>query len=200
MPDVFHCEIKTALGFEEKDRDSLADIIWSAFHTKADWIYKNDAQKEKEVMRALPLPENTIVARIGDKIVGFLVFKTSQTIKAKNKPLEEAMMRHRNWRTLLFLLLSHKPEEDELYIFLIAASPEARGAGVGTRLLHAAYDIARERGLQCATLHVVQDNPRAKQLYNREGFVDEEELHLPWFIPRRVFSFKAAWFQRKSLA
>jgi ribosomal protein S18 acetylase RimI-like enzyme len=199
MTDASHTEITTAIGFEEKDRESLADIIWSAFHAKADWIYKNDVQKEKEVMRALPVPESTIVARIGDRVVGFLIFKTSQTNQA-NKPLEEVMRRHRNWRTAFLLLLAHRPERDELYIFLIAASAGARGAGVGTALLRRACDIARERGLARATLHVIEENPRAKRLYDREGFVDAERIRLPWFLPRRVFSFKAAWFQRKALA
>ena len=48
MTDFSPCEIKTALGFEDKDRDTLVDISWPAFHAKADWIYKSDVQKEKE--------------------------------------------------------------------------------------------------------------------------------------------------------
>lgn len=152
-----------------------------------------------EVMRVLPLPENTIVAKIGDKIAGYLIFKTSQT-NTVNKPLEAVMRRHRNWRSLFFLLLEHKPEKDEFYIFMLAVSEEARGTGVGTKLLHKAYKVARERGLKCATLHVIQDNPHAKRLYIREGFVDVEQVRIPWYLPRSVFSFKAAWFQRKALA
>jgi ribosomal protein S18 acetylase RimI-like enzyme len=199
MPDVSQGEIKLAIGFEEKDRESLAQIIWPAFHTKADWIYEKNVQKQMEVMRVLPMPENTIVAKIDDKIVGLLNFKTCQT-NPVNKPLDEVMTRHRNWRSIFFLLLEHKPENDEFYIFMLAVSEEARGAGVGKKLLHKAYEIATEQGLKCATLHVIQENLQAKRLYLREGFVDVEQLSMPWYLPRRVFPFKAAWFQRKALA
>ena len=48
MTDFSPCEIKTALGFEDKDRDTLVDIFWPAFDAKADWIYKSDVQKERE--------------------------------------------------------------------------------------------------------------------------------------------------------
>jgi ribosomal protein S18 acetylase RimI-like enzyme len=196
MTGVSQNEIKTEIGLLEKDRESLADICWEAFKTKADWIYKNNVQKEKEVMRMLPLPENVIIARINDKIVGYLIFKTSQGYRV-NKPLREVLRRHRNWRSILFMLLAHKPTKDEFYIFMIAVSSEARGMGVGTALLQRAYALARVLRLRSATLHVVQENPDAKRLYNREGFVEEKQLCLPWFIPRSVFGFKTAWFLRK---
>ena len=50
MTDLSPSEIKTALGFEDGDRDTLVDIFWPAFkfHAKVDWIYKSDVQKEKE--------------------------------------------------------------------------------------------------------------------------------------------------------
>jgi ribosomal protein S18 acetylase RimI-like enzyme len=198
MTDTSRSEIKTDLGFEEKDRESLVDIMWPAFHTKADWIYKNDEQKEREAMRELPVPETTIVARINDKVVGFLIFQTSQS-NPKNKPLKEVLIRHRNWRTLFFiLLLAHMTGKDEFYIFMVAVSEAARGKGIGSELLHKAYEVARGRGLKYATLNVIEENQGAKRLYNREGFVDVEHIRLPGFL-QRVFSFKGAWLQRKDL-
>jgi GNAT superfamily N-acetyltransferase len=54
---------------------------------------------------------------------------------------------------------------DELYV-----EPALRGAGIGTRLLAAAYETARELGARTLDLEVVAGHERAAQLYLREGF------------------------------
>jgi ribosomal protein S18 acetylase RimI-like enzyme len=194
--DISDGEITTTVGFETKDIDSLADIGLSGFHAKMEWISKGDAEKEKEMMRALQNPANTVVARIDGKVIGFLIFHLQSTIVV-SRQIQQIMAQ--NWRSLLFLLLLHKPAKDEMFIFMLAVSPEARGMGVGTKLLGKAYEITQEKGLSTATLHVVEENTSAKRLYSREGFVDEELMRLPPFLDR-VFGFRAAWFMRKVLA
>jgi ribosomal protein S18 acetylase RimI-like enzyme len=186
-------------GFEENDREALASICWSAFHKKYDWIYKKNVRKEKELMAVLPMPEDTVVARIDDKVVGYVSFKTSRSNPDNNAPLHEVVNRHRNWRSVFFHAIEHNPETDELYITMIAVSAETRGKGVGKKLLHKVYETARERELKYVTLHVIFENPDAKRLYNSEGFVDEKQLTLRCCLPR-VFSFTGSWFQRKTLA
>lgn len=52
-------------------------------------------------------------------------------------------------------------------------APAARGQGLGRRLLEAAIDGAKERGITRIELSVRIDNPVAKQLYERCGFVVE---------------------------
>ena len=54
----------------------------------------------------------------------------------------------------------------------LAVLPSHRGKGVGTALLDAATERARELGCCKLTLEVIQSNTRAHQLYNRKGFVD----------------------------
>jgi RimJ/RimL family protein N-acetyltransferase len=48
-----------------------------------------------------------------------------------------------------------------------------RGQGIGTALLRAALDAAKAKGLTRIELTVRADNPRARQLYERFGFVHE---------------------------
>lgn len=54
--------------------------------------------------------------------------------------------------------------------------PEARGQGVGERLLRACIDKARTKGLTRIYLHVRADSQRAIRLYRRVGFADEAVL------------------------
>ena len=58
---------------------------------------------------------------------------------------------------------------DELYL-----EPAARGRGLGTALLAAACDWARGQGAEVARLEVNRHNPRAKALYLRHGFRDDD--------------------------
>ena len=60
------------------------------------------------------------------------------------------------------------PEEGELYA--IYALPEAWGSGAGGALLDAAVDALRERGYPEAILWVLEDNPRPRRFYEREGW------------------------------
>jgi ribosomal protein S18 acetylase RimI-like enzyme len=54
--------------------------------------------------------------------------------------------------------------------------PEARSAGIGTRLVEEVESRLRERGISHLSLHVLVSNPRARDLYKRLGFADHELL------------------------
>lgn len=58
---------------------------------------------------------------------------------------------------------------DELYL-----EPSARGRGLGAALLAAACDWARARGAEVVRLEVNRHNPRAKALYLRHDFRDDD--------------------------
>jgi RimJ/RimL family protein N-acetyltransferase len=49
---------------------------------------------------------------------------------------------------------------------------ERRSQGIGTQLLRRALRLARGRGVSHATICVDTDNPRARSLYERLGFVE----------------------------
>ena len=61
------------------------------------------------------------------------------------------------------------PLIDELYL-----EPSARGRGLGAALLAAACDWARARGAEVVRLEVNRHNPRAKELYLRNDFRDDD--------------------------
>jgi len=60
--------------------------------------------------------------------------------------------------------------DEEAPEFSIALVPEARGRGIGTSLLSALLDLARDMGFPRISLSVAIANP-ARRLYERFGFV-----------------------------
>ncbi len=58
------------------------------------------------------------------------------------------------------------------YVNVLAAYPEHRGRGYGTRLLALAEDIARDQELSAMSLIVASGNEGAGRLYQRIGYVE----------------------------
>lgn len=60
--------------------------------------------------------------------------------------------------------------ENEWYLDSIAVRADQRGRGIGAQLLEALPQFATQLGANKIGLSVDDDNPRAKQLYERQGF------------------------------
>lgn len=60
---------------------------------------------------------------------------------------------------------------DEAEVANVAVAPEARGQGVGARLLDEALDAARRKGSASVYLEVRDSNAPARALYASRGFV-----------------------------
>jgi ribosomal protein S18 acetylase RimI-like enzyme len=88
------------------------------------------------------------------------------------------------WRGSLLWALSREVDNDRFLVDGICVAREHRGMGVGSRLLTALYDEAAERGYRSIRLDVVDDNRRARALYERQGFLATrtEELGLLRFL------------------
>lgn len=61
-------------------------------------------------------------------------------------------------------------EEEQRELFAIYVLPEAWGSAAGPGLMRAALDAMRGRGAAGAILWVLDDNPRARRFYEREGW------------------------------
>jgi ribosomal protein S18 acetylase RimI-like enzyme len=105
--------------------------------------------------------------------VGFLGIANYQkrSIKINKDVLIELMgsfggkMAYKPMSAALEKLNTNSP--DEVYIDYIAASPEHRSKGIGTKLIEYVRD---NLGYKYLMLEVFTKNPRAKELYERLGF------------------------------
>jgi ribosomal protein S18 acetylase RimI-like enzyme len=78
------------------------------------------------------------------------------------------------------LMLDTMPDEvtrmPQAFIAYMAVEPSLRRYGIGSRLLAAAEDEARKRGLPYMGLMVTEDNAAARALYERAGYLTERRL------------------------
>lgn len=62
----------------------------------------------------------------------------------------------------------------------LATMPELRGLGIGTRLISQLEEKIRQHGLHTAILGVEIDNPDAKRLYDRLGYIEYDQTQESW--------------------
>jgi ribosomal protein S18 acetylase RimI-like enzyme len=83
-------------------------------------------------------------------------------------------------RAGFILMLDTMPDEvtrmPQGFVAYMAVEPLERRYGIGSRLLSAAEDEARRRGLPYMGLMVTEDNAAARALYERAGYVTERRL------------------------
>ncbi|EXJ23493.1 Acetyltransferase, GNAT family [Alkalibacterium sp. AK22] len=68
--------------------------------------------------------------------------------------------------------------EGEWYLDSLVTRADYRGRGVGKELMEAAYAKAHAMGLPVVGLNVDHDNPRARKLYEAQGFKKVKEVRL----------------------
>ena len=78
------------------------------------------------------------------------------------------------------LLVDDLPDDvtglPQAFLAYMAVEPELRHRGIGTALLRAAEDEARQRGLPYIALMVTEQNEAARLLYERAGYATERRL------------------------
>ena len=83
-------------------------------------------------------------------------------------------------RVGFILMLDTMPDEvtrmPQGFVAYMAVEPSHRGRGIASRLLAAAEDEARRRGLPYMGLMVTEDNAAARALYERAGYLTERRL------------------------
>jgi len=92
------------------------------------------------------------------------------------------------FRTMLLMLLDSKVAPGDLYLDGIAVAPAHRGQGIGTGLIAAFENRARDNGFATVSLEVIDTNSRARQLYSRLGYQEVATHSMGPFS--RLFGFR----------
>jgi len=160
-------------GFTEEERDTVASLYWEAFGRKLRPGFR-DESTGVAVVRAVLRRDHMLVARRGDDVLGVCGFYEAGAgaadfgwshLRRTLSPL--AALR----ASVVLSVLSRSPRPDSLVLDGICVERHARGLGIGTSLLEAASEAARRRKARAVRLSVIDGNPRARALYERQGFV-----------------------------
>ncbi len=69
------------------------------------------------------------------------------------------------------------------YLYSIRIKPPFRSLGIGSKLLKIIEDDLVNQGIKIATLNVAKDNPRAQELYQRQGYIITAHEPGAWSYP-----------------
>ena len=185
--------VTVSKGFSPDERPMAAALFWQAFAAKLHKVMGPEERGLAFFEQALN-PNFALVARDSyGQILGLAGFKTNEGGLAGGSLSDLARVYGwfgALWRGTVLSVLERDLKPGVFQMDGIFVAAEARGKGVGTTLLSAIKDEARSRGMTEVQLDVIDTNPRAQALYEREGFkpVGYEETG----PLRYVFGFSSA--------
>lgn len=180
-------------GLHDELRDQAARLYWEAFGGKLGRVLGPD-EKALTFFRRVIRGDHCFAALDDDgKLTGVAGYKTPAGSFAGGSWADLSAVYGRwggRWRGSLLWGLSRDVDNDRFLIDGICVARAHRGKGVGSMLLAALYQEAAERGYRSIRLDVIQDNFRARALYERQGFLPTrtEELGLL----RHLFGFASS--------
>ena len=185
--------VTVAPGFSEAQRATAAALFWQAFSTKLGFLMRPEPKAHRFLAAVLD-PTHAISATASDgTLLGIAGFKTADGAFVGGTMRDFAGVYGwfgTAWRVPLLALLERDLAPDSLLMDGIFVHGQARGQGIGTQLLDAIKAEAIARNLRHVRLDVIDNNPRARALYERQGFTPGEVSSLGPL--RHVFGFNCA--------
>lgn len=160
-------------GLHPQFRTQAARLYWEAFGGKLGRVLGPDDRALRFFQRVIR--GDLCFAAVDDEsqLIGLAGYKTPAGSFAGGTwdDLTEVYGRWGGrWRGGLLWALGREVDNDRFLIDGICVAKAHRSKGVGSMLLAALYQEAEERGYRSIRLDVVQDNWRARALYERQGF------------------------------
>ena len=180
-------------GLPREHRRAAAALYWQAFGGKLGHVLGPDPKALVFLDRVIRADHAIVALGTGDRLVGLAGFKTPQGAFAGGTLAD---LRHvygtpgAVWRGVLLRLLGREVDNARFLMDGICVARDARGQGVGTRLVEAICDEARLRGYAEVRLDVIDTNWRARALYERLGFHAAGIEHIGPL--RWIFGFRSA--------
>ncbi|MEM7534651.1 MAG: GNAT family N-acetyltransferase [Chloroflexota bacterium] len=193
-------QINYQIGFPDEERQRAASLYDAAFGEKFGIGIPNKTQRLAVLADGFE-PSRSITAVHEGHVVGMAGFHDQES-SLTGGITAEILRRHTGWLGMLravvvFAFFERKPKPDELLMDGITVDPAMRGQGVGTGLLRELFVYAKEQGYQTIRLDVINTNPRARSLYEREGFVATETASFAFL--EGILGFSASTTMQKEV-
>lgn len=180
------------LGLAPEHRRAAAALYWQAFGDKLGRVMGPEPRAMAFLDRVIRA-DHVITAVEDGALLGVIGFKTPKGAFAGGGPADLRAVygvAGGAWRGALLRMLSRDLDRERFLIDGICVAPEARGRGIGSRLIAALCDEARARGYREVRLDVIDSNWRARALYERQGFAAIRTE--PMGALRHVFGFASS--------
>lgn len=183
-----HVEVLPALP--ESLRLAAGQVLWEAFSEKM--LNVLGRRNPAEVLARTMVPDHVMVAVEGTahdshvRVLGVAAVADDDGLPldlGKDQLVAEFGPLLGRLRAFAGMFLQSKARSGELELSFIAVAPDARGSGVGQVLLDAVEARARSAGMLAVRLEVVNNNPRARSLYERYGYRHARRVNLPFLKP-----------------
>ena len=183
----------------EEFRRQAAEIVYFAFQQKLTPLIGSPEQGIAIIETAFD-PAFAVAAYCQDRPVGIAGMYYGG--HGFLKPQRSEFSRQFGWlqgmmRFAVFRLFAQAHGQKDMYLHTLAVAPAMRGKGIGTLLLDAVFQIARDKGYRSVSLEVVDTNRDARRLYERIGFVATHTHYFPYL--RGIAGFSASTEMVKSL-
>lgn len=180
-------------GFTPHERQQIAALYWEAFGAKLHYVLGPRPKALRFITDQLSSDFALVARGTESGILGVAGFKTAEGALIGGELSDLARVYgwlSTLWRGPLLGMVERDVAADVLLMDGICVSAEARGLGLGTALLRAIKDEATAQGLSSVRLDVIDTNPRARALYEREGFKEIGQENLGPLS--HVFGFKSS--------
>lgn len=171
-------EIIITQSIHAVQKNEVARLYHRAFYKKfsALWLFIKEERKVVPVLRESIHFQDGFYAVLEGNVIGFVGIETGErfyTQLSLSAFLKAYNIVSASWRYMaygLYRLFHGRTGSDAVHIDPIVVSSEARGMGVGTKLLEAVFNYAKKHRKRKVILEVVDTNPRARKLYEKMGF------------------------------
>lgn len=200
-----HNELTITNVLTREQTEQAAGVYYEAFKYKLQylWLFTNKRQQAISFLTRSLMIKNGLYAIKAGRVIGLVGMQKNKEsyidatfrLFLKTFGWFGASWRYAAFKVYKFFVGS--PKEHELRIDWLAVAGEARGLGVGSKLLQKVQEIASDMGRTSLVLEVVDTNPQARRLYERIGFVHTSTTKLG-FITSRA-GFKAVHYMSKPI-
>lgn len=178
-------------GVSDAARKDAVTLFWTAFKGKLLPVMKPESSAIAFFNQVID--PNFAISAVGDDgvLLGIAGFKTARGSFMGGDLKDLASVYGwigGTWRGVILSLLERPLQANTLLMDGIFVAPNARGRGIGTALLSAIKDKAETLGCDEVRLDVIDTNPRARHLYERQGFAAQDTTDI-WLF-RHIFGFR----------
>ena len=195
-------QVEIRRGLPDEYRRQAAEILYDGFQQKFDVIFGSEAHGVAVLEKDL-VSDYLLIALYQGELVGVagMEYRHGRRRGRYMRPRASTFIAEYGPLRGLFMVavspIFFAPRgKGELHLGPIAVRADLRGKGVGTRLLEASFELARNEGLHAARLEVVDTNPAAQRLYERMGFVAVKVKHYPFIRNRMGMSANIAMIKK----